>query len=477
MNTKTFECCILGAGPAGLGAALELVQNGVSDTVIVDRNRTVGGLARTEVFNGTRFDIGPHRFFTKNAEVNDIWRRTLGTDFKSVQRLTRIYYKQKYFNYPIKAIDAVSKLGLVESLHAILSYVASRARSSQDSNNFEDWIIRKFGRKLYEVFFKTYTEKIWGIPCREISAEWAAQRIKGLDIVQVIKSAIISGGKKPKTLVEEFDYPVLGAGQMYEAMAEKVSGNGMTLMLNTTVLAVNHQNRKIKSIYVKDRDGNEYDLQARQYFSCLPLTHFSKMLRPAENDTILTAADSLYYRDHITVNLLVDGGEHFPDQWIYIHSPEVQMARLANYNNFSKAMVGHKGKSALSVEYFVFKHEPLWQKSDEEIKQLAIEELKRLNLISKECVDQAWVVRETESYPTYYLGFQEPYQVLIDRIVQFDNLYSIGRGGMYKYNNQDHSLFSGMLAARNYLHLPGSPYNLWDINIDAEYHESSKRSS
>jgi len=223
-------------------------------------------------------------------------------------------------------------------------------------------------------------------------------------------------------------------------------------------------------------DGDkECAIQARQFFSSIPITYFFKMLNPPEPETILKAADSLYFRGHITVNLLVDGDDLFPDQWIYIHSPEVQMARLANYNNFSKQMVGQKGRSALSVEYFVFQHEDLWQLEDEEILTQAIEELDRVKLVPRERVEQGWTVRETESYPTYYLGFQEPYQTLVKRIDEFENMYSIGRGGMYKYNNQDHSLLSGLLAARNYLQLPGSPYSLWNINIDAEYHESAER--
>jgi len=472
MNLRSYECCLLGAGPAGWGAAIELVKNGVTDIIIIDRNKVVGGLARTELFGNARFDVGPHRFFTKNNEINTLWHETLGADFKPVNRLTRIIYKNKYFNYPIKPLDVAVKLGLNESLKVMLSFISTKFGRKDEPANFEEWIIQKFGRKLYETFFKTYTEKVWGIPCDQISAEWAAQRIKGLDIIQLLKSSLFHSSKTIKTLVEQFDYPVLGAGQMYEVMCDKVVSQGADVMLNSRVVSFNQQNNIIKSIDVIAPDGQQIRITAKHFFNSIPMTHFFKMLNPAESKPIQQAADTLYYREHITVNLLVHGDNLFPDQWIYIHSPEVQMARVANYNNFSKAMVGAKNKTALSVEYFVFQHEELWKNPDELIKELAISELDYLGLVDKHAVEQSWVVRETESYPTYYIGHKEPYNLLISRLNQFVNLAPIGRGGMYKYNNQDHSALSGILAARNYINPTATPYNLWDINIDAEYLES-----
>jgi protoporphyrinogen oxidase len=472
MNSKSYECCILGAGPAGLAVALELTKHGVTDIVIIDRNKIVGGLSRTEVFDGARFDIGPHRFFTKNKEIDKIWHNTLGVDFKPVSRFTRIYYKDKYFNYPIKPFNILSKLDLLESLHVMFSFAASKIREQNKPLTFEEWVTQKFGRKLYESFFKTYTEKVWGIPCSQISAEWAAQRIKGLDIIKLLRNSLLGGvGEKVKTLAEEFKYPILGAGQMYETMCDKVVLAGAETMLNSQVISFNRKNDVIESIDVKNSDAEQVRITAKQFFNSSPLTHFFKMLNPPESDEIQQAVEELYYRDHITVNLLVGGNNLFPDQWIYVHSPQVQMARLTNYNNFSKTMAGNKNKTALSVEYFVFQHEEMWKKSDNFLKSLAIDELRDLGLIEKSMVDKSWVVRETESYPTYYLGFDKYYNLLKSRLNQFNNLYSIGRAGMYKYNNQDHSMISGILAARNYLKLPGAPYNLWDINIDAEYLE------
>lgn len=477
-NLKSYECCIIGAGPAGLGAALELAKHGVTNILIIDKNKLVGGLARTEVFDGVRFDLGPHRFFTKSREVDKIWHDTLGADFLSVPRLTRIFYKNKYFNYPIKPLDVLIKLGLVESLIAIISFVFSQISKKKRVITFEDWIVDKFGRKLFQTFFKTYTEKVWGIPCNQIGAEWAAQRIKGLDVLAVINNAFFENkNKKIKTLVEEFDYPILGSGQMYETICKKIVSLGAELMLDSEVIRFNRQNNFIKSIDILKSDGQEINIAAKQFFSSIPLAHYFRMLNPQDSIKINNSVDMLKYRDHINVNLLVKKKEVFPDQWIYVHSPDVQIARVANYNNFSKKMVGDNAMTAISAEYFVTKNIGLWNETDNFLIKLAVDELEKMGLIIKSEVEKGWVVRETEAYPIYYVGLEGHYDILKARIDQFVNLYSIGRAGMHKYNNQDHSLISGILAARNYLKLPGSPYILWDINIDAEYYEGGSRTN
>lgn len=474
VNSKSYECCIIGAGPAGLGVAYELVKNGVKDILIIDKNKLAGGLARTEVFNGNRFEVGSHRFYTKNKEVDKIWHDTLGPLFKPVTRFSRIYFKNNYFNYPIKPIDVLIKMGPVGSLSVILSFFASQMGKKNKPITFEEWIVQKFGRKLYETFFKTYTEKVWGIPGNQIGAEWAAQRIKGLDVLGVLKNALLKGKHgKIKTLVEEFYFPVLGAGQMYETMCEKLVSQGAELMLESRVIRFNRQDNTVKSIDVLKGDGEEARINAKQFFSSVPLTHYFKMLNPAEPRQILDSAEMLRYRDHITVGLLIGRKEVFPDQWIYVHSPDVQIARISNYKNFSREMVKDENKTGLSVEYFAFMSDNLWNKTDESLSALAISDLEKMHLIRRGEVEGSWVIRETEAYPVYYLGFQDYYNLLKSRIDQFINFYSIGRAGMYKYNNQDHSLISGILAARNYLKLPGSPYALWDINVDAEYHESA----
>ncbi len=477
VENKSYECCILGAGPAGVGAALELTRRGTTNILIIDQNTIVGGLARTEKVDGARFDVGPHRFFTKNKEINQLWHDLLKEDFYPVSRLTRIYYNHRYFQYPVKAFDVLKKLGGIESLQVMSSYLLTHLQPKKEALTFEDWVTQKFGRKLYETFFKTYTEKIWGIPCKEIGAEWAAQRIKGLDIREVIKNALITSGQQIKTLVEEFDYPVLGAGQMYEAMCDEAVSKGAELMLGAKVVGFEQKDNRIVSVEVKAPQGQTIKVEAKQFFSSIPMTHFFKMLAPEESARVQQAVDALYYRDHITVNLLVDGKDLFPDQWIYLHSQDVKAARLANYNNFSSRMSGDENKTALSIEYFVFQDDAEWKMSDQELIDLAKQEIEYLKLVKQEQVEKAWVLRETEAYPVYFMGFQPHYDLLKNRANEFKNIMLMGRGGMYKYNNQDHSIISGILAARNYLRLPGSPYDLWEINVDAEYCESSERVS
>lgn len=459
-----------------MGVATELVKHGVTNFVIVDKNSQPGGLSRTEIFDGARFDVGPHRFFTANKEVNHLWHETLGGDFRPVQRLTRIFYKGKMFQYPIKAVDSLVKLGPVEAVQALYSYLIAKSKRHRDAQTFEEWITQKFGSKLYETFFKTYTEKVWGIPCNQIGAEWAAQRIKGLDILQVIKNALLKGpANKPKTLVDQFDYPSLGAGQMYEAMAEQSVAKGAELLLNHRVVEFTRKGNKIQSVTIADSKGERMCITASHFFTSIPITHFFKLLGPPETDEVRQATDALYYREHITVDLLIDAENLFPDQWIYVHSPDVAMARLANYNNFSKLMAGKAGKTAVSVEYFCFKQDKIWETADADLLSQAGDELEYMNLVDKKTVERGWVVRETESYPTYYLGFREPYEKLKGCLLKYDNLSPIGRGGLYKYNNQDHAILSGLLAARNYLGLAGSPYDVWAINSDAEYLEEATR--
>jgi protoporphyrinogen oxidase len=294
---QSYDCIILGAGPAGMGAAIALVEHGVTDILIVDRNRLVGGLARTEMFDGNRFDIGPHRFFTKNREINALWKKTLGDDFRPVDRLTRIYYNHQFFHYPIKAFETFWKLGLAESAHALVSFLYEKMAPQTEAQTFEDWIVQKFGTKLYQTFFKTYTEKVWGIPCDQIGAEWAAQRIKGLDIMQVLKNAIFGDSQQDiKTLVDRFDYPLLGAGQMYEVMMDNVVNRGGTVMLNSRVTAFHRKDHDIAAIAVTDSEGHTYRMTANHYFNSIPLTHFFQLVIPEESADVQQAASTLYYR-------------------------------------------------------------------------------------------------------------------------------------------------------------------------------------
>jgi len=473
-NMKSKEVTIVGAGPAGLGAALELQKNNIKDILIIDMNSRPGGLSRTEVFEDNRFDIGPHRFFTKNKEINKLWHEILGNDFKPVKRFTRIYYNNRYFNYPLKPFNALKNLGLLESSHAIISYILSQIKiNNNEIVSFEDWVGKHFGEKLYKTFFKTYTEKVWGIDCKNIGADWAAQRIKGLNLYKAILDALnpIKNNKSVKTLVEEFDYPIYGAGMMYEGMSDKIYKQGGEFLLNTTVKKVNMKDNKIISIFVNNNE-KEFEIPIETLFSSIPLTKFIESMKPEAYENVLAATKELFFRDHITVNLVIDNNKLFKDQWIYVHSREVKMGRLANYNNFSPYMPANKNTTVVSVEYFVFKNDDIWNMSDKDIIELAKEELNYMNLVSRKLVKNGFVVRETESYPTYFIGFEKYYSIINNFVSNISNLQCIGRGGMYKYNNQDHSLYTGLLAAKNYC---GAGYNIWNVNIDAEYHENAKR--
>ena len=476
MRTLSCQACILGTGPAGLGAAVELSRRGVADILLVDRHPIVGGLARTETFGGARFDVGPHRFFTKNQEINALWREMLGKDFVPVDRLTRIFYRNRYFAYPVRPLDALLKLGPSRSIQALFSFAAQTFRPLDNAVTFEEWITRRFGRTLYETFFKTYTEKVWGIPCSQIGAEWAAQRIKGLDVLQVLTNALgLNRSGSIKTLVEQFDYPVRGAGQMYEAMAASADRTGARFLMSTQVRQIHRRDHTISAVDAENADGETTRVTAEHFFSSIPITTFIARCTPSLPQEILRASEALYYRDHITVNLLIQKKAIFPDQWIYVHSPEVRMARIANYTNFSPEMAGSSLCAPVSAEYFVFQNEDLWRRTDNELKDLAIDELISLKLLERSQVADAWVVRETESYPTYYLGFREHYDTVRSAVTQFTNLSPIGRGGLYKYNNQDHSTLSGLLAARAWLDPASATVSPWDVNTDDEYLEQGER--
>ena len=470
------DILILGAGPAGISCAYELAKRGVPATAI-ERHGQVGGLCRTIPHRGFLFDVGPHRFFTKNDEVEKLWHAALGDQCATVSRLTRILYRKHLFDYPLRPLAALRGLGLRTSARAMASFARTKLfpGSRRPTDSFEDWVISQFGRALYDIFFKTYTEKVWGISCRTISADWAGQRIKGLNLVSALLNSLKGGatGSGIKSLVDRFDYPRLGAGQVYERLSDQARRLGATFRLNTRVHGIHHKKNRITAVEAETQAEGRSFLPADHVFSSIPLTELILRLNPAPPDDVLEAARTLYFRDHVTVNLVVRRRRPFPDNWIYVHDPGVRMARIACYGNFSGDMLADPGQDALSIEYFTFAHDDLWQMCDEELIDLARREMELVGLLNPGDVETAFVLRERDAYPVYYLGYRRNLDAIRAYLARFDNLAPIGRGGMYRYNNQDHAILSGLLAARNFC-VPGARHDLWEINEENEYLEEKQ---
>jgi protoporphyrinogen oxidase len=467
------DIVIVGGGPSGLAAAHEAARRGARVTVLEKFDR-VGGLARTMDFEGNRFDIGPHRFFTKNQEMHALFVDTIGEDLVNVKRLTRIFYNNKYFDYPLTPLNALFGVGITSTAAIFSSYLAARLRrvaGTLDMQSFEDWVVDRFGYRLYETFFKTYTEKVWGIPCTEIGADWAAQRIKGLSLTSAIANAIFKPKQKTiKTLIEEFVYPRRGAGQLYEKMATIVSGMGSGVRLGARVRAIRRDDMRVRSVCFDSDDGST-DVDARFFLVSAPLTELVEMMEPAAPPEVLAACRRLRYRNHLGVNLLVDGSP-FPDNWIYIHSKDVGMARICNYANFSPAMAAREGLSPLTVEYFTFPGDGTWEAPDEVLRERVLRELEHMKILKRDQVLNCFVVRSDKAYPVIEIGYERHIATIKTWLDGFENLLPIGRSGMFKYNNQDHAMYTGVLAARTALGI--SKFDPWLVNIDAEYHEGAR---
>ncbi len=474
MNNATTEIIITGAGPSGMAAALETARNGAKP-VVFERLNIVGGLARTMEIGGSRYDIGPHRFFTQNEEIKNLFIEIGGDDIINVPRLTRIYYRGRYFYYPLTPLNALFGMGIINSFTILMSYGMARVRGILGMTNiesFEDWTVDRFGRKLFETFFKTYTEKVWGIPCHQIGADWAAQRIKGLSLTTAVINALFKPRKKIKTLVDEFMYFRLGAGQLYENMAGRVTDLGGEVHRGKRVTALHRDGKRITGADWKDGTGNTGRVAGDFYLSSAPLTEILEMIDPTPPEAVMNACRGLRYRNHIGVKLEVQGKAPFPDNWIYVHSMDVKMARIANYHNFSEEMGREPDIHPLTVEYFCYETDDVWNMTDDKLVDLATRELQHMDLLDPSTVQQGFAVRSEKAYPVIEKGFQEKIDLIKEWLDTLKNFLPIGRSGMFKYNNQDHAMATGLLAARTGLGL--GKYDPWLVNIDAEYHEAAE---
>jgi protoporphyrinogen oxidase len=463
---------IIGAGPAGLTAGYELARNGYPAEVLEADSRYVGGLARTVEYRGFRFDIGGHRFFSKNREIEELWTELLGSRMRDCSRLSRVYYHGRFFKYPLEPLDALRNLGPVEALRSLISYLQQQRHSPVHIRSFEDWVVSAFGRRLYEIFFKTYTEKVWGIPCSQISADWAAQRIRGLSLVSVMRSLLrvpAHNGAVIKTLVDHFRYPALGPGEMWQKAARLIEEAGGAVRMGHAVREIHREGGRIVAVTTHNGDGPQTH-RADSFVSTMPLADLIAGLNPPAPDAVLASARGLRYRDFITVALIIDQAELFPDNWIYIHDPGVRVGRVQNFKNWSTEMVPDPRFTVLGLEYFCSEKDALWSSSDEQLIAIAKDEIATLGLADKSKVVDGAVVRQPKAYPLY----DHDYRANVAKVREFldieaPNLQVAGRNGMHKYNNQDHAMMTGLMAARNIM---GSSYDLWRVNSDAEYLES-----
>jgi protoporphyrinogen oxidase len=462
---------VCGAGPAGLTAAYLLAKRGY-DVTVFEQDDTVGGISRTARYKEFRFDIGGHRFFTKYPPVQALWEEILAEDFIEVPRLSRIYYNGKYFDYPLKALNALQGVGVVQSVLIALSYLKAHLWPNPVEENFEQWVTNRFGQRLYEVFFKTYTEKIWGLSCREIRAEWAAQRIQELSLARAIMSSVPLNKRSPtiKTLIKSFHYPRLGPGQMWETCAAKIEELGGQVLMKHRVTGLQRNGDRIVALNAETPLGS-HRFEADHVISTLPLRTLIRSMDPPPEDDVKRAGEGLRYRDFLVVALILDREDVFPDNWVYVHTPGVRVGRIQNFNNWSAAMVPVPGKTCLGMEYFCFRGDDLWDMLDPDLMALATEELAFLTLAPGARVEDGSVVRMPKAYPIYDGEYRTHVDTIRGFIDPIANLHTVGRNGMHKYNNQDHSMLTAMFAVDN---MHGARHDLWAVNTDFEYLEEQR---
>ena len=482
MTDMIFDTIAIGGGPAGLTAGYLLAKGGRRVAVLEANPTHLGGISRTASYKGFFFDIGGHRFFSKSSAVVDLWNEILPEDFIDRPRLSRIYYDKKFYSYPLKAFEAFINLGPIESIACVASYIRAQIQPIANPTSLHEWVRNKFGERLFGIFFKTYTEKVWGMSCDEISADWAAQRIKGLSLRAAMLDALrrslglhgtkpVPGGATIKTLIEQFRYPRRGPGMLWEECGRKIESLGGTI----------HRGHRVETlawnplwncfvVSARTPDGFERTFKARHVISSAPIRDLARMLDlPRE---IRQYAETLRYRDFITVALIVNKSDLFPDNWIYIHDPSVKVGRVQNFRSWSPEMVPDPKLSCLGLEYFCFEGDGLWTAPDEELIMLATRELAAIGLATAAEVIDGHVVREPKAYPVYDADYRVNVGVVRDALEErFPTLYLVGRNGMHKYNNQDHAMMTAMLTVEN-IFAGFRRYDVWQVNEDAEYHEA-----
>jgi protoporphyrinogen oxidase len=462
-----MKVAVIGAGPAGMTAAYELAKH-TKDIDVYEASDSVGGLAKSIELWGQTVDIGPHRFFSSDRRVNEAWLEVVKHDYEMVDRLTRIYYKGKFFHYPLKPFDALSNLGLWEATLCMLSFFTEKVLPAKKDNSFESWVTSRFGKRLFSIFFKTYTEKLWGISCKELDADFAAQRIKKLSLWEAVKNGIMGGkGNKHKTLVDQFAYPIGGTGMVYQRMADFVKAKGGNVFLNTPVERVITENGKVKAIQTKDGSIKEYDY----IISSMPMTLMVSRL-PDVPQEILDCNKKLKFRNTIVVYLKVEAKNLFPDNWIYVHSSELLTGRITNFRNWVPELYGKEESTIMALEYWCYDKDDIWTWSEEKLVELASKELISTGLIRDGKISAGHLYRIPRCYPVYDNGYKDNLKPVENYLSSIQNLLVIGRYGAFKYNNQDHSILMGLLASENII--KGTKHNLWDINTDYDsYQEES----
>ena len=474
MNPSTI---ILGAGPAGLTAAFELSAHGFPVTVLEADPVYVGGISRTVSYQGFHFDIGGHRFFSKSARIEALWQEILPDDFLERPRSSRIFYNGRFFAYPLKPFQALWDLGVLESIRCVLSYLWARLSPIRQPQHFEQWVSNQFGQRLYRIFFKTYTEKVWGMACTEISADWAAQRIKGVSLRSAVLSALFppKDATAIKSLISTFRYPRKGPGMLWDACARIVEQRGGQILRGQTAVGLHRDPASGRwTVESRDAEGQPLRFEADHVISSAPLRDIITSLTPLPPDEVREAARALRYRDFLTVALILKDRGRFADNWIYVHDASVKVGRIQNFKSWSPEMVPDPSLTCYGLEYFCFEGDGLWASSDAALIERATAELVTLGLAARVDIVDGCVVRQRKAYPVYDDAYARHVQVIREALTRdYPGLHLVGRNGMHKYNNQDHAMMTALLTAENIR--AGHPvHDVWRVNEDAEYHEEDR---